>query len=155
MCYPTAKALWDNIIQMYSDLGNQSQIYELQLKLGDICRGENLITKYFNMLRGLWQDLDLFNDYEWKNTDDCNYFKKMVENSRIFNFLARLNVEFDEVRGRIIGWQPLPSLGEVFSEVCREESQRNVMLGKKLSKPLENSTLLGTAAAAASRNPNN
>ena len=78
----------------------------------------------------------------------------MVESSQIFKFLVGLNVEFDEVRGRIIGWQPLPSLGEVFSEVCREESQRNVMLGKKLSKPLENSTLLGTAAAA-SRNPNN
>ena len=54
MCYPIAKALWDNIIQMYSDLGNQSQIYELQLKLGDICQGENSVTKYFNVLRGLW-----------------------------------------------------------------------------------------------------
>ena len=54
MCYPTSKALWDNIIQMYSDLGNQSQIYELQLKLGDICQGENSVTKYFNVLKGLW-----------------------------------------------------------------------------------------------------
>ena len=53
ICYPTAKALWDNIIQMYSDLGNQSQIYELQLKLGDICQGENSVTKYFNVLKGL------------------------------------------------------------------------------------------------------
>ena len=53
MCYPTSKALWDNIIQMYSDLGNQSQIYELQLKLGDICQGENSVTKYFNVLKGL------------------------------------------------------------------------------------------------------
>ncbi|RVW90225.1 hypothetical protein CK203_041955 [Vitis vinifera] len=78
----------------------------------------------------------------------------MVKNSQIFKFLARLNVKFDEVRGRINRRQPLPSLGEVFSEVCREESRRNVMLGKKLSRPLENSTLLGTAAVA-SRNPNN
>ncbi|RVW14724.1 hypothetical protein CK203_092620 [Vitis vinifera] len=82
MCYPTSKALWDNIIQMYSDLGNQSQIYELQLKLGDICQGE------------------------------------------------------------------------VFFEVHREESWRNVMLEKKLSEPVENSALLGTVATA-SRNPNN
>ena len=154
MCYPTAKALWDNIIQMYSNLVNQSQIYELQLKLGDICQGENLVTKYFNVLGGLWQDLDLFNDYEWKNTDDCNYFKMMVESSRIFKFLTGLNVEFDEVQGRIIGRQPLPSLGEVYSKVCCEESRKNVMLRKKLSGPMENSTLLGTAVAT-SRNPNN
>ena len=155
MCYhPTAKALWDNIIQMYSNLGNQSQIYELQLKLGNNCQGENSVTKYFNVLRGLWQDLDLFNDYEWKNTDDCNYFKKVVESSRIIKFLVGLNVEFDEVRDKIIGRQPLPYLGEVLSEVHREESWRNVMLGKKLFGPVENSTLLGTTATA-SHNPNN
>ena len=27
MCYHTAKELWENIHQMYSDLGNQSQVY--------------------------------------------------------------------------------------------------------------------------------
>ena len=54
-----------------------------------------------------------------------------MEDNRIFKFLVGLNVEFDEVRGRIIGRQPLSSIGEVFSEVKREESRRNVMLGKK------------------------
>ncbi|KAG6480118.1 hypothetical protein ZIOFF_063596 [Zingiber officinale] len=67
----------------------------------------------------------------WKNVEDGQYHKKTVEDSHIFKFLAGLNVEFDEVRGRIIGRRPLPSLGEVFSEVRREESRRNVMLGKK------------------------
>lgn len=59
----------------------------------------------------------------------------MVESLRIFKFLVGLNVEFDEVRG-IIGRQPLPSLGEVFSKVRREKSRRNVMLGKKLYGPV-------------------
>ena len=36
MCYSTAKELWDNVNQMYFDLGNQSQVYELTLKLGEI-----------------------------------------------------------------------------------------------------------------------
>ncbi|RVX04737.1 hypothetical protein CK203_024940 [Vitis vinifera] len=44
--------------------------------------------------------------------------------------------------------------GEVFSEVHCGESQQNVMLGKKLSGPMENSTLLGTTVVA-SRSPNN
>lgn len=38
----------------------------------------------------------------------------MVESLQIFKFLVGLNVEFDKVWG-IIGRQPLPSLGEVFS----------------------------------------
>ena len=115
---------------MYYDLGNQSQIFELTLKLGEIRQEEDNITKYFNSLKQIWQDLDLFNTYEWKSVEDGRHHKKTMEDYRIFKFLASLNVEFDEVRGRIIGRQPLPSIGEVFSEVRREESRRNVMLGK-------------------------
>ena len=64
MGFSTAKELWDNINLMYLDLGNQSQVYELELKLGEVRQGESSVTKYFNTLKGLWQDLDLFNDYE-------------------------------------------------------------------------------------------
>ena len=131
MCYSTAQELWENVNQMYSDLGNQSRISELILKIGDLHQGEDTVTKYYNSLKRIWQDLDLFNTYEWKSAEDFQHHKKTVEDNRIFKFLAGLNVEFDEVRGRIIGRQPLPSIGEVFSEVRREESRRNVMLGKK------------------------
>ncbi|KAA8547121.1 hypothetical protein F0562_003549 [Nyssa sinensis] len=96
MCYSTAKELWDNVSQMYSDLGNYSQIYELQQKISNTYQGDGSVTRYFNVLKGLWQDLDLFNDYEWKNPADCSHNKKMVENARIFKFLAGLNDEYDE-----------------------------------------------------------
>ncbi|XP_074344455.1 uncharacterized protein LOC141683621 [Apium graveolens] len=98
MCYHTAKELWDNVNQMYSDLENQSQVYELTLKLGEIRQGEDNVTKYFNSLKRLWQDLDLYNNYEWKSPEYCNHYKKTVEDNRIFKFLIGLNVEFDEGR---------------------------------------------------------
>nr|XP_048329760.1 uncharacterized protein LOC125422377 [Ziziphus jujuba var. spinosa] len=145
LCYSTAKELWDNVSQMYSNLENQSQVYELTLQLGDIRQGEDSVTKYFNSLKRIWQDLDLFNDYEWKSPDDCNYYKKMVNVGRVFKFLAGLNVEFDEVRGRIIGRNPLPPIGDVFAEVRREESRRQVMLVKKTASttgPVEGSALI-------------
>lgn len=145
MCYPTAQELWENVNQMYSDLGNQSQIFELTLKLSEMRQGEDNVTKYFNSLKRIWQDLDLFNTYEWKSAEDARHHKKTMEDNRIFKFLAGLNVEFDEVRGRIIGRQPMPSIGEVFSEVRREESRRNVMLGKKgPGVAMEGSALLTT-----------
>lgn len=149
MCYPTAKELWDGINQMYYDLGNQSQVYELTLKLGEIRLRANNVTKYFNSLKRLWQDLDLFNNYEWKSVKDCNHNKKTMEDNCIFKFLVGLNIEFDEVRGRIIGRQPLPSIGEVFSEVRREEGCRSVMLGKKVAgAPVKNSALAASEANA-------
>ena len=79
---------------MYFDLGNQSQVYELTLKLVGIQQGEDSVTKYFNSLIWLWQDLDLLNDYEWKSTEDYNHNKKIVEDNHIFKFLvgATLNL---------------------------------------------------------------
>lgn len=147
MCYPTAKELWDNVNQMYSDVSNQSQVFELTLKLGEIRQGDDYVTKYFHSLKRLWQDLDLFNTYEWKSTEDCNHHKKMVEDGCIYKFLAGLNIEFDEVQGRIIGRSPLPPIGEVFAEVRREESRRSVMLSKKTAgESIENSALFTDTA---------
>ena len=117
MNYRTAKELWDNIHQMYSDLKNQSQVYELQLQLGELHQRDDNVTRYFHMLKRLWQDLDLFNTDEWKSPEYYNHHRKMVENDRIFKFHVGLKVEFDEVRGRIIGRGSLPSLMEVFAKV--------------------------------------
>lgn len=132
MHYAMMKELWDNINHMYSNLGNQSHVYEITLKLDEIWQREDNVTEYFNSLKCLWQDLVLFSDYEWKLPDDCNHNKNMVGNHQIFKFVAGLNIEFDEVRGRIIGRQRLPSLEEVFSKLRREESRRSVMLEKKI-----------------------
>lgn len=79
MFYPTAKELQDNVNQIYSDLGNQSQIYELTIKFGELHEGDDSVTKYFNSLKRLCQDLDMFNNYEWKSTEDCNHNKKIVK----------------------------------------------------------------------------
>ncbi|RVX06484.1 hypothetical protein CK203_023551 [Vitis vinifera] len=113
----------------------KNQSYHLGISLypnhQDSLKWEDNITKYFNSLKRIWQDLDLFNTYEWKFVEDGCHHKKTMEDNRIFKFLVGLNVEFDEVRGRIIGRQPMPSIREVFSEVRREESRRNVMLARR------------------------
>ena len=69
ICYPTAQELWENVNQMYLDVGNQSQIFELTLKLGEMCQGDDSVTKYFNSLKRVWQDLDHstpMNGNRWK-----------------------------------------------------------------------------------------
>jgi hypothetical protein len=54
--------------------------------------------------------------------------RKREENDRVYVFLAGLNHNLDEVRGRILCRKPLLSIREVFSEVRREEARRKVML---------------------------
>lgn len=45
MCYSTAKELWESVKEMYSDLENKSQIYELTLKAREIRQGSENVTK--------------------------------------------------------------------------------------------------------------
>ncbi|XP_072081190.1 uncharacterized protein [Arachis hypogaea] len=62
--YTTAKELWDSVKEMYSDLGNKFQIYELTLKTREIQQESDNVTKYFHTLKRVWQDLDHFNNYK-------------------------------------------------------------------------------------------
>ena len=55
-------------------------------------------------------------------------YTKSFLRKRLFDFLAGLNGEFDQVRVLILGRDPLPSLNEAFAIVRGEEGQRNVML---------------------------
>ncbi|KZV41971.1 hypothetical protein F511_19017 [Dorcoceras hygrometricum] len=100
------------------------------------------MIEYYNEMHALWQKLDLCYDDDWECKNDSVKYHKSNENDRVFVFLAGLNREFDEVRGRILGRMPLPSLSEVFAEVRREESRRRVMLKDKSSTVPEVSALI-------------
>ena len=78
------------------------------------------------------------------------------ENERVFEFLAGLNKELDDVRWRILGRDMLPSSREVFAEVRREESRQSAMLGGS-SAPKDptssDSSALFTSKSEPSRQP--
>ncbi|GAV84696.1 UBN2_3 domain-containing protein [Cephalotus follicularis] len=76
------------------------------------------ITDYFNALIRYWHQLDMLEDIEWHCPEDNQQYKKILEKERIYKSLLCLNKEFDEVRGRILSIKTLPSVREVFSEVC-------------------------------------
>lgn len=87
--------------------------------------------------------MDLFYTVHWRCSEDSDLYNKMIEKDRVFDFLNGLNSELDEVRERILGTKPLPSLKEVFSEVRKEESRRRVMLNQQSEVAMtnQNSTL--------------
>ena len=73
---------------------------------------------------------------------DSVRFKKKMENERVFEFLARLNHELDDVRSRVLSCWPLLSIREVFSKVRCEKSRKKVMLWEHLTFGLEASALV-------------
>ncbi|ESR42004.1 hypothetical protein CICLE_v10013837mg, partial [Citrus x clementina] len=116
MYFKTARDVWEAIRETYSDLENQSQLYELNTCIWKMQLGNREITAYYNDMMAFWQELDFAR------------YKKKVERGSVFIFLDGLNKELNEVQGYMLGKKPLPTIREVFSEMRREEARRQVML---------------------------
>ena len=85
----------------------------------------------------------MFEVHTWKCPEDTALYRKIVEQKRTFKFLLGLNKNLDEVRGRVMGTKPLPSIRETFSEVRREENMKKVMMGSQNSAlSIEGSTFV-------------
>ena len=124
----SAQALCESVKEMYSDVGNSAQLFEIKNLISETRQGSHPVTQYYNQLIGLWHECDLFSDFKWHcSTNQLNY-QKMQNTEQVFDFLAGLNKELDDVRGCILGRVPLPNFREVFNKVRREESRCNIML---------------------------
>ena len=73
------------------------------------------VTIYYNILRSLWQELDLLYVLEWSSAEDSAQFQRIMEDS-VMEFLACLN-DMNEVRGRFLGKEPLPLVTKALTEV--------------------------------------
>ena len=120
--YKIAKEIWDSVHNIYSDLENSSQCFEIRFAIRTTRQGNLNVIDYFNVLVELWHEIDLFYTINWECYADSTKYSKMIEKNCVFDFLHGLNHDLDEVKGRILGTKPLPSLREVFVEVQREES---------------------------------
>ena len=108
--YKTTKEAWDAVQEIYSDLENTTQCFEIRSDIRTTRQGNMNVTEYYNTLLELWQEMDLFYDPSWECTTNSLTYGKMLEKERIFYFLQGLNSDLDEVRGRLLGVKPLPSL---------------------------------------------
>ena len=124
----TAKDVWDAVKQTYSKVKDAALIYEIKTKLSTTKQGNMLVIEYYNIMKSFWLELDYYQDFKMKCSDDATILKNYVERERIFEFLAGLNMEFDPVRVQILGKESMPSLNEVFSVIRAEEGRRTMMM---------------------------
>lgn len=77
-------------------------------------------------MQTLYQELDLSSEEEWECSNDSTRYRKKVEFEWVFEFLAGLNLELDDVRGRILDWRPFLFVTKVLIDVRLEESRQRV-----------------------------
>ncbi|XP_059637237.1 uncharacterized protein LOC132279314 [Cornus florida] len=67
--------------------------------------------------------------HSWKDPDDAVLYAGIVEKNRVFQFLARLNDEFEYARVHLLGLSSFPTLEDAYSYVLSDESCRTHPLG--------------------------
>ncbi|XP_054821301.1 uncharacterized protein LOC129320121 [Prosopis cineraria] len=128
MFLPTARDIWDAVKESYSDGEDGARIYDLKTRSWQIKQGERDLTEFWLELVSVWQEIDLNIETEWSCPSDAARYKRLIEDERVFQFLAGLHQSLDDVRSRILARSPLPSTRDAFAEVRREASRRKVML---------------------------
>lgn len=139
MFLPSAKDIWDFIRRTYSKARDAAQVYEIKVKAASIKQGSRSVTEYASLLQNLWQELDYYRVFQMKCNEDAAILKSFIEKERVYDFLAGLNNEYDQVRIQILGKETMPALEETISLIRAEESRRNVMLE---SQPEDGSALV-------------
>ena len=75
--------------------------------------GDLIVTTYYNTLKVLWHEVDIYQHIEMESPKNVAKLVDLLERQRIFEFFTGLNLELDQVRSRILGKVPIPSLNEV------------------------------------------
>lgn len=89
-------------------------------------QGQRKVIEYYMKMQTLYQELDLSSEEEWECSNDSARYWKKVEFEWVFEFLAGLNLELDDVRGRILDWRPFLFVTKVLIDVRLEESRQRV-----------------------------
>ena len=127
MFMKTAKDVWESCKQNYSKVGDAAQIYEIKMKIATTKQGDRSVNEYAQNLQNLWLELDHYEQFEAKCTEDAALLKRYKEKDRIYKFLTGLNNEFDPVRIQVLG-KELSSLNETMAAFRAEEARRGVMM---------------------------
>jgi len=128
MFLSTAQEIWDAIKQTYSKVRDATQIYEIKTKILATKSRNQSIIEYSNLLQTLWKEMDHYQCIQMKCSEHATLLKRFVEKDGIYELLVGLNIEFDGVRGQILGKEDLPSLNETITIVYATEGRRGVIL---------------------------
>jgi len=114
--------------QIYSKAKDAAQIYDVKVKIVAAKQGNKTVTEYANHLKSLWMGLDHYRVIQAECSDDSAMLKEFIEQDRVYDFLVRLNSDYDQVRIQILGKEKIPGINEVVAIVRSEESRRGIML---------------------------
>ncbi|RVW42670.1 Retrovirus-related Pol polyprotein from transposon TNT 1-94 [Vitis vinifera] len=116
--------LWEALRDMYGNQNNSARIFQIQQEVNALRQDGRPFVSLLGNFKSLWSELEVYRPH----TIDPVVLKKRTEEDRVFQVLASLGSEFEDLRCHILMSPELPSLKSVCSTIQREEVRRKVII---------------------------
>jgi hypothetical protein len=116
-------ALWEAVEKMYGNQNNAARIFQINRNLANLQQDSKTYVQVLGTLKGMWSELAIYHPH----TVDAAELQKREEEDKIFQLLASLGSDYEDLRSRILMNPNLPSLTIVYATIQREEARRKVM----------------------------
>ncbi|KAF6162699.1 hypothetical protein GIB67_022358 [Kingdonia uniflora] len=104
-----AHLIWESLRKVYSQPENNARIFQLSNEIGNFKQGTQTLGMYYARLQSSWEQLSHYNSFiEWSASAPsenvpipptaAEIYAKIVEKTRVFQFLAGLNPDFKYAR---------------------------------------------------------
>ncbi|KAL6322438.1 hypothetical protein AAG906_008093 [Vitis piasezkii] len=123
--------LWEALRDMYGNQNNSARIFQIQQEVNALRQDGRPFVSLLGNFKSLWSELEVYRPH----TVDPVVLKKRTEEDRVFQVLASLGSEFEDLRCHILMSPELPSLKSVCSTIQREEVRRKVMIRETVTNP--------------------
>ncbi|XP_070662435.1 uncharacterized protein [Malus domestica] len=119
----SSHVLWESIKEMYGSQNNAARIFQLKKDLTGLRQGDQSFMQHLGSMKSMWNELDMYRPH---TTYSAALLKKDDED-KVFQLLASLGAEYEDLRSHLLMTADLPSFNSVCQVVQREETRRKVM----------------------------
>ncbi|KAM2022233.1 hypothetical protein ACFX16_044162 [Malus domestica] len=115
--------LWESVKEMYGSQNNAAHVFELKKSLAGLKQGDQSFVQHLGSLKSMWNELDLYRPH----TTESDVLLKKANEDKVFELLASLGAEYEDLRSNLLMTPELPSFISVCHAIQREETRRKVM----------------------------
>ncbi|CAN6699001.1 unnamed protein product [Malus baccata var. baccata] len=119
----SSMTIWKNLKEMYGNQNNAARVFQLKKDIIGLQQEGKPFVQHLGKLTTMWNELNVYRPL----TIDTAVLTTRAKEDKIFQLLASLSSEFEDLRSHILMNPDLPSFSSVCATIQREEVQRKVM----------------------------
>ena len=119
----SAGSMWKEIEDFCGNQNNVARVFQLKKDIAKFEQEGKPFIDYLGRLTSMWNELDLYRPH----TTDGVILRKRADEDKVFQLLANLSPDYEDLRSHILMNSVLPSFSSVCATVRREETRREAM----------------------------